>query len=90
MTDEHECSWCGEAGPLVDSDTQESSPVIAFRGITQTGQTEYFHEPCHDTLIKYNALRDAVKATGWSRETFLMNVDLLVSDLEEEGEFGND
>jgi len=50
-----ECSWCGDAEPLVDSDTKESFPVKSFPGTdTMVGQIEYFHVPCHETLMRYN------------------------------------
>jgi len=72
-----ECSWCGDADPLVDSDTQESFPVVEFDG-------EFFHKPCFETYNRYNTLRDAIKATGWTRDEFLMNVDLLAGEFKED------
>jgi hypothetical protein len=89
MTDkEHDCAWCGDADPMQEvlgSDVR-FWPVIPVAGTDgKFGQVEYFHAPCHGTLMQHNVLRDAIKATGWSRATFMMNVDLLASEIEEDG-----
>lgn len=79
-----ECSWCGDFEPLVDSDTQKLFPVIVLPGTDgKFGQLEYFHEPCHNTLMRCKRVTDAIKATGWTQAEFLTHVDELADEIEE-------
>jgi hypothetical protein len=71
-----DCEWCGDDGPLVDGDTESTFEVTKW-------PEGNFHGPCRRTLLKFNAVQDAIKATGWSRDEFMMNVDLLVNGIEE-------
>jgi len=74
-----ECSWCGEDGP--SEATHWQVPVKFSEGD--------FHPDCHELLERYNKVTDALVATGWTRDEFMMNVDLLAGSLPETKENDN-
>jgi hypothetical protein len=85
--DVHECGWCGETGPLT-----EEVNGLEVTWTVQLFEAEYghpqptdgwFHKSCHDRQVAYRKVSDALKATGWTRAMFMMNVSLLADELSE-------
>ena len=64
-----DCEWC--------DDDREGIPVEEFAD-------GLYHAPCHELLVKYTALVEALKATGWTQEEFRLNTGLLAQELPEE------
>lgn len=69
-----ECDWCGIL--IEGQEVQHFDADPELEG--------HYHPGCFGMLKRFTDLLAAVKATGWTRTEFMMNVELLAQELPEE------